>query len=248
MLIPKTELDSKGSRELIPLECLQCGKTHYRTKNLIQRVLNGNLKNTSKGCFCSRKCSYENKHNSSIYQCKKCGKEIIRNPSSIRGRNIFCSNSCAAYFNNPIKQIIDGKPIMKRELLTKNCLYCQKEFIGYRSDQKYCSQICSTKNIRKSCYEKIENGEINGHSSGTFRRYLIEKRGKQCELCGITEWGGKPLVVIMDHINGNSDDWSLTNLRLICSNCDSTLPTYKSKNKGNGRYKRRQRYKDNKSY
>lgn len=52
----------------------------------------------------------------------------------------------------------------------------------------------------------------------------------------------------MDHIDGNSDNWSLDNLWLVCGNCDMLLPTYKGKNIGNGRYKRRERYKQGKSY
>lgn len=39
-----------------------------------------------------------------------------------------------------------------------------------------------------------------------------------------------------------------SNLRMICSNCDSQLPTYKSKNKGNGRHYRTKRYEEGKSY
>ena len=45
----------------------------------------------------------------------------------------------------------------------------------------------------------------------------------------------------MDHIDGNSENNRLDNLRLICSNCDMQLPTYKAKNKGKGR---KDRYKD----
>jgi hypothetical protein len=55
-------------------------------------------------------------------------------------------------------------------------------------------------------------------------------------------------VKILDHIDGNSSNNDITNLRLVCSNCDSQLPTYKSKNKGNGRHYRRERYKNNQSY
>ena len=40
----------------------------------------------------------------------------------------------------------------------------------------------------------------------------------------------------------------LDNLRLVCPNCDSQLPTFKGRNTGNGRYYRRQRYKAGKSY
>jgi len=58
---------------------------------------------------------------------------------------------------------------------------------------------------------------------------LIKKKGHKCELCGFTEWLDKPILLILDHINGNSDDYSLENLRVICSNCDSTLSTYKNR-------------------
>ncbi|WIM86214.1 hypothetical protein PT015_14985 [Candidatus Mycobacterium wuenschmannii] len=38
------------------------------------------------------------------------------------------------------------------------------------------------------------------------------------------------------------------NLRLICPNCDSQLPTYKARNRGSGRHYRRQRYANGQSY
>jgi len=56
------------------------------------------------------------------------------------------------------------------------------------------------------------------------------------------------MPLILDHINGNSDDNVLLNLRVICNNCDALTDHYKGKNVGNGRAKRRQRYKDGKSY
>jgi len=80
------------------------------------------------------------------------------------------------------------------------------------------------------------------------RRYLLETRGCKCEICGISEWMGQKVPIVMDHINGNPEDNQLTNLRLICPNCDAQTPTYKSKNKGNGRHSRRERYKNGQSY
>jgi hypothetical protein len=67
-------------------------------------------------------------------------------------------------------------------------------------------------------------------------------------MCNTIEWGGKPILLILDHVNGNSEDCSLGNLRLICSNCDTLTPTYKGRNKGKGRFSRMKRYKDGKSF
>ena len=80
------------------------------------------------------------------------------------------------------------------------------------------------------------------------RRYLLALRGHRCERCGITEWQGEPAPLVLDHINGNSDDWRPENLRLVCGNCDMQLPTYKAKNRGNGRHFRRRRYAEGQSY
>lgn len=46
------------------------------------------------------------------------------------------------------------------------------------------------------------------------------------------KWNGSPLLPILDHTNGNSRDNRPENLRLLCPNCDSQLPTRGGKNKG----------------
>lgn len=45
-------------------------------------------------------------------------------------------------------------------------------------------------------------------------------------------WLGKPLPLILDHINGNRLDNSPKNLRYLCPNCDSQLSTRGGKNRG----------------
>lgn len=52
-----------------------------------------------------------------------------------------------------------------------------------------------------------------------------------CFICGNEgKWKGKKLVLVLDHINGVKLDHRLENLRFVCPNCDSQLPTFKSKN------------------
>jgi 5-methylcytosine-specific restriction endonuclease McrA len=57
----------------------------------------------------------------------------------------------------------------------------------------------------------------------------------KCQICCIKDWQGKPIPMILDHINGRADNNMPDNLRFICSNCDSQTEHYKGKNKGNGR-------------
>jgi hypothetical protein len=54
-------------------------------------------------------------------------------------------------------------------------------------------------------------------------------------ICGQSgdNWHGKPMTLIVDHIDGKADNYAVSNIRIICHNCDSQLPTYKGRNKGN---------------
>jgi hypothetical protein len=48
-----------------------------------------------------------------------------------------------------------------------------------------------------------------------------------CELCGLGEmWHGRPMGLILDHVNGVRDDNRLENLRIVCPNCAATLDTH----------------------
>lgn len=52
-----------------------------------------------------------------------------------------------------------------------------------------------------------------------------------CELCGQNEiWYGNKMSLILDHINGINNDNRLENLRIVCPNCDATLPTFSGRN------------------
>ena len=76
------------------------------------------------------------------------------------------------------------------------------------------------------------------------------KFDNKCSNCGWNEiniyTNNIPLEV--EHIDGNSKNNKEENLTLLCPNCHSLTETYKGANRGNGRYNRRQRYKNDKSY
>lgn len=55
----------------------------------------------------------------------------------------------------------------------------------------------------------------------------------ECYICGqLPFWNGQKMVLVLDHKNGINNDNRKKNLRLVCPNCNSQLPTHAGRNKG----------------
>jgi hypothetical protein len=120
----------------------------------------------------------------------------------------------------------------------KLCKYCGNE----TRNRTFCSKKCSGEDrVFNLVFSSIVTEELPHHPI-TAKIHLKMFYGDRCSICNLDKWLDKPLLLILDHIDGDASNWHITNLRLVCSNCDAQLPTYKFKNKGNGRFKRKERY------
>jgi Zn finger protein HypA/HybF involved in hydrogenase expression len=59
----------------------------------------------------------------------------------------------------------------------------------------------------------------------------------ECSKCLNSDWNGQPIALELEHINGDHDDNTLTNLTLLCPNCHAQTATYCGKNKKPGKVK-----------
>lgn len=174
-----------------------------------------------------------------IKDCPNCQKQF---ESEKRNRRKFCSQSCSASYGNK-----NGNR-NKLGKIKKNCLDCKVEFKPKRYTQEFCSSKCFGTYKSKSVYETILNGTCNSINPSSAKKYILEEQNSKCAICKMkNEWNNKNIVFVLDHIDGDASNNKRENLRLVCPNCDSQLDTYKSKNKGKGRFSRKQRYKEGKS-
>lgn len=151
-----------------------------------------------------------------------------------KSENNFCSKSCSATFNNLLK----GK--------VKECKSCEILFKGSRASE-FCSKVCYLKSYYIDRFLSWYYSEKN-FGNRAIRDFLSTQFGYKCSFCGISEWNNIPITLEVEHIDGNSEDSSPSNVCLICPNCHSQTSTYKGKNKGNGRHFRKLRYAEGKSY
>jgi Zn finger protein HypA/HybF involved in hydrogenase expression len=155
-------------------------------------------------------------------KCNECGIDIPKNRK-------FCSNSCAAKYNNKVY------PKRTSGRTKPKCKNCDAKLNNYV--KQYCnSKCCAEYKSKTISLPKI----LNGTSTNNFalKRYLKDSVKNECFDCGISaEWNGRPLTLQLDHIDGNSDNNNLNNLRLLCPNCHSQTENYGSKNNGNSQRK-----------
>jgi len=175
-----------------------------------------------------RRSLFVEKYNVSPKLCEYCN-EII---SYDKRRNKFCSQSCAASYNN---QGVQRNP-SKRDMRLKPCLFCNK----ITKNEKCCSRSCSGKLKRQELNEKIKNGQYFylGSGQNAAKRFVIEERGEACESCKRKKWLGKKIILSLHHVDGDASNNLPDNLQLLCWNCHSMTPNFGGKNKKSTRVNR----------
>ena len=130
------------------------------------------------------------------------------------------------------------------------CAYCG-QIVNRPPYYLYCSNQCQIDKQYTNYIARWKAGLTTGkrgiktqNIAAYVARYLREKYGDACSLCGWNKanikTGKVPLEI--DHIDGDSENNSEHNLRLLCPHCHALTPSFRNLNKGKGRRWRRERY------
>ncbi len=100
-LYTQEQFDIAKSTDKLPMKCEYCSNTFTRAKKDIKRAILGTKNKIN---FCSYLCTYSNKKTRAIVNCSNCNLEFVKQQFEIKkSPNHFCSQSCAATYNNKNK-------------------------------------------------------------------------------------------------------------------------------------------------
>ena len=128
--------------------------------------------------------------------------------------------------------------------MTRQCSKCGKNICA-ENKSGFC-QFCLIIHRREEKLNSwLETGStgftVDTTIRGVIRDYIFNEQEGKCAICGMpNSWNGQELKFVLDHIDGDASNSSKDNLRLVCPNCDSQLPTFKSRNKNSARNKRKE--------
>ncbi|MCK9446459.1 hypothetical protein M0Q50_06215 [bacterium] len=188
-LFTEYELNSSKSKDLLPIECIECGKIFYKTKHYIKSIImNPNQKST--GDYCSNSCTNTKKKKKPLEKiCPMCGNVFKTLDYSKKYCSSICSHSRkqTEYTKNKISisiknsekaknSILDRK--LKEDKLTfKTCPICYNEMVLLPSEKNriFCSNECCKKDLKFEFRKKPIGGirEGSGRSkSGWYKGYF----------------------------------------------------------------------------
>jgi len=175
-----------------------------------------------------------------LYGIDECLKVLDRTKRSIQLRR----KKLNILANNNIKDKYHKENLEKIVVESKTYLECLKKLgiknmgSSYNTLKKYIKKYNISiehfeNNIIDVIHNKIDLSKIlieNSTYNTTILKERLYKEGlkeRLCEKCGQgEEWNGEHMSLILDHINGINNDNRIFNLRIVCPNCNSTLPTH----------------------
>lgn len=147
--------------------------------------------------------------------CHNCNQPCYVRPNQLaRQKTWFCNNDCRRDHDK------------KNYTAICELEFCKKPFRAASSGSIYCSRSCSNRARAGTKYDgqRLKDKTQVGQRQ---RAALIDRDGANCVLCNQSPvWNGLPLLLQIDHIDGNRKNNELDNLRLLCPNCHTQTDTW----------------------
>ncbi len=148
------------------------------------------------------------------------------------GSGRFCCKKCASSFstknkrkeiNEKVSEKLKGNKNSKGKSFNKG--FDERRYIWTKEDR-----IKAQETKRRNLQQKYIDVPFENLPNGQRRKIILISQENVCCICKTKEWFGKPIVLELDHIDGNNKNNKEDNLRFLCPNCHSQTLTWKGRN------------------
>lgn len=78
--------------------------------------------------------------------------------------------------------------------------------------------------------DKVDSTAFDKLPLATRKTLVLEEQEGKCLHCGISNWNDKPIVLELDHIDGDNQNNKRNNMRFLCPNCHSQTASFRGRN------------------
>lgn len=166
----------------------------------------------------------------------KCGnvKCDIEHDGSFGGGK-YCSRPCA---NSRIKSDEVRKKTsksMKRAIAEGRAKKPIPKKLSDYSEEEFHRIVQKRKLIRR---KKLLAADFSSLTFERLRERIVIEQENKCNKCKLDIWLDKPIVLELEHRDGNNKNNHRENLEMLCPNCHSLTDTWRGRNKGKSNKKR----------
>lgn len=154
--------------------------------------------------------------------CKKCGNEFEPQKGLIDYCSLTCRNSRT--WTEEDKQKL-SETMKNSEKVKLNAIKTKDIWLEINERRK-------EKHVKK-----ILDSNYDDLSFNSLRYRILFEQDNKCNCCGLSEWLNEPLILELEHKDGNHFNNERSNLEMICPNCHSLTSTWRGRNKTNKRLK-----------
>jgi len=122
-----------------------------------------------------------------------------------------------------------GNPETLKRIITEYEIDTSKMERNRSERYRQCAFETHKKRIVK--VKDIISGNVRWTQTSRLLSKLVKEgyKERKCEICGITDWQGKPITMNLHHIDGNRENNSIENLQVLCPNCHSQTDNFAGK-------------------
>ena len=96
---------------------------------------------------------------------------------------------------------------------------CQTTELARRNQKSFIEQQLEELRLKRTPHDAQDHSMGLPPSVAVPIREPERKRPYECVCCGISDYMGRPLKLVLYHINGNDKDFAPDNVQLLCPNC-----------------------------